>query len=160
MGRLGHWGARLEVEELDIGSAEDKLVGALTGKIRADLTESDTALHVVGHIEGVPPLMATFSAKTLRSRVLGVLRRKSSLSTGDPLFDARIEVHTRTEALVRDLVGNDGFQSAVMTLVTHCGAFEIKPGRVEVIAPLTELDLRSELPVAVAAILRHLANRA
>lgn len=158
-GRLGHWGAEIEVEELDTGSAEDKLAGALLrGKIRADLMESDTVLRVGGHIEGMPPLIATFSAKTLKSRMLGMFRRR--FTTGDPLFDTRVEVETRTEALVRELVSNDGFQSAVMTLVTHCGAFEVKPGRVEAIAALTELDLRSEVPLAVGAVLRHLANRA
>lgn len=157
-GRIGHWGAEIEVDELDVGSAEAKMLDALRGKIRADLTESDTALRVRGSLQGAPPLIATFSAKTLKGRVLGMFRKR--FTTNDPLFDARVEVETRTEALVLELIRNDGFQSAVMTLVTHAGAFAVQPGKVEVIAPLTDLDLRSELPLAVAAMLRHLANRA
>lgn len=157
VGRLDHWGATLEVDELDVESAEGKLLDAMTGRLRADLTESDTALRVRGRAQGVPPMIAKFWPRTLGRKVKGLWRKRTT--TGDLLFDAKIEVETRTDAFVRDMIRNDGFQSAIMTLVSHCGGLEIDVDRIEVLAPLTQLDLRAELPLAVAAMLRHLADR-
>jgi hypothetical protein len=42
-------------------------------------------------------------------------------------------------------------------LTSHCGVVEVEPGQLSVLAPLTDLDLRAEVPVAACAFMRHVA---
>lgn len=143
-GRLGCIGAELTVEEIEVEGRD--------GETRLEL-------RVVGTMHSGLPLMVEFGPRTVLDRLRGMLR-KGGFRSGDPLFDHRVQVKTRSEPLLRTLIANDGFQSAVMSLVTVTGGFEIRPGHLEVRASLEDLDLRAEVPLAVASILRHLANQA
>lgn len=156
-GRIDAWGGVIEIQEVLLEDVSDKLEGLLRGGLRSDSLEESTALHVVATAERLPPLMATFTNKTLLARVRSIFKR-SAFATGDPLFDAKIVTETRTPQLLQQLLHNDGFQSAILALVTHTGGFEVAANKLEVLAPLSELDVRAEIPLAAAAVLRHVAR--
>lgn len=141
-GRLGRLGIELTVEEIEVVDSRD-------GHDRLEL-------HVVARTTATLPVFARFGRKTTVARLRGLFDRQRFRS-GDPLLDARVEISTRTPELLRPLLRNDGFQSAVMTLVSSCEAFTLQPGLVDVRAVLDDLDLRAEVPLAVAALLRHVA---
>lgn len=155
-GRLGSWGAQVEIDEVSLEEVGDKLLGSLVrGGIRPDALEADSALRVTIRVGGLQPLMAKFARHSWKTKLAGVFSRRPK--TGDPLFDATIRVESRTFAFLQLLLRNDGFQSAIMTLATHCGEVEVEPGGLSVLAPLTELDLRADIPVAACALMRHVA---
>lgn len=143
--RLAAFGAQIEVEEVE----------RTTGRNRQVVLE----LHVVGQLPQALPLMAKFRPRGFSDRIAGLFGNKGFLS-GDALFDGSIVAETKTADLLRTMLTNEGFQSAVMALVGACGSWEIKPGKIDVRASLEELDFRAEVPLAVACVLRHLANAA
>jgi len=140
-GRLGSWGAEISSE-----------VVMFTDRHKQTYEQ----IRVTAQVQGVQPLLATFSRPTAGSKVLGLFRKR--FKSGDPLFDNTVTVQTRTAEFLRSLLQDDGFQSAVMTLTTHAGDFEVTGGAIELAAKVDELDLRVELPLATAALLRHIAR--
>jgi hypothetical protein len=142
-GRLGGFGVELTAEEVEV-------VDRRGGNDRLEL-------HVIARMPHALPIFARFARSTTLERLRGMFDRER-LRCGDPLLDARVEIRTRTPELLRPLLANDGFQSAVMTLVSSCEEFELRPGLIDVRAVLDDLDLRADVPLAVAALLRHIAN--
>lgn len=142
-GRLGRIGVELSAEEVTVVDSRD-------GKDRLEL-------HVIARMPQGLPVFAHFARKTVRSRVRGLFDAQRFRS-GDPLLDGRVQIRTRTPELLRPLLASDGFQSAVMTLVSSCEAFELQPGLIDVRAVLDDLDLRADVPLAVAALLGHMAS--
>lgn len=142
-GRLGAFEATLAVEELEVTDSR-------TGDTRR-------VLHVTASIPRRLPVVASFARSTLGSRIRHMFDAHRFRS-GDPLLDARVIIRTRTPQLLRPLLANDGFQSAVMSLVSSCEQFELRPGNMDIRANLDDLDLRADVPLAVAALLRHIAN--
>lgn len=142
-GRLGAFGAELTAEEVRVTDSRD-------GHERLDL-------HVVARMPIMLPVYAHFARLTLRVKLARMFDAQRFRS-GDRLLDARVDIRTRTPELLRPLLANDGFQSAVMVLVSSCEQFELQPGLIDVRAVLDDLDLRAEVPLAVAALLRHMAN--
>lgn len=156
-GRLGAWGAEVDIDEVSLSDVSEKLMGSLLrGGMRPDALEADSALEVQVRSTGSQPLIATFAKATTMAKLKRMFGRGQK--TGDTLFDATISVQSRTPALLKQLLANDGFQSAVMTLATHCGEVSVEPGLLHVVAPLTELDLRAEIPIAACAVMRHVAS--
>jgi hypothetical protein len=156
--RLDAWGATVEIDEVLLAEAGVKVATALLqGGFSPDALEAEYAIEVVAEARGIQPLLASFSRRTFGSTLLGLFAKR--VKTGDPLFDARIRCTTATPALVCDLVENDGFQSAVMTLAGHCGTFKVESRKIHVVVPLTDLDLRAEIPLAACSVLRHVALR-
>lgn len=157
-GRLGAWRARIEIDEVLIADASDKLLRmGLGGGLRSDATETDTAIVVKVEADGLQPLMATFVRRTLKARLLSFIQG-GRLKTGDPLFDHTVIATSKTPQFLQQLLQNDGFQSAVLSLTAHCGQVEITPSGLEVAAPLADFDLRAEIPLAAASLLRHVAG--
>lgn len=144
VGRLDHLGAQMVVDEVEREGRQ--------GEVYHEL-------HVVARMPGALPVFATFARKDL-ARTLRGLFAKDRLVLGDPLFDSRIWVQTRTAPLVRTLLANDGLQSAVMTLVAACGEVKLQPGLIDVRASVEDLDVRAEVPLAVGALLHYLARAA
>lgn len=142
-GRLGAFGAELTVEEVQVTDSRD-------GHERLDL-------HVIARMPLMLPVYAHFARLTLRAKLARMFDAKRFRS-GDRMFDARVDIRTRTPELLRPLLVSDGVQSAVLVLVSSCEQFELRPGLVDVRAVLDDLDLRADVPLAVAALLRHMAR--
>lgn len=140
-GRLGRLGIELTTEEIQTVDSRGR--------------KGQLELRVSARMEGALPVIAEFSRMTTLNRIRGMFDRLR-FKSGDPLLDARVEIRTRTPELLRPLVAHDGFQSAVMVLVSACEEVELQPGRLDVRAVLDDLDLRAEVPLAAAALLRHL----
>ncbi len=140
-GRLGGWNADVAVEEVLYTDARG---------------EEYLQIRVDARVEGATPVFAKFRKKSLGTALLGALRK--GLKSGDEMFDSAVTTETSTPEPLEQLLANDGFQSAVMTLTTHAGSFEIKPGNIKLRARIDDLDLRAEVPLAACAILRHIAR--
>ena len=154
--RMQAWAAQVEVEEFLIAGAEDKALSMLAGNLKADGLDAESAIRVTVRLGNVDPLMAKFRNQTFGSRVRNLFSKR--MRSGDPLFDARVAFETKTPARLQHLLANDGFQSAVMSLATHCGAFEVTANGLEVVAPLSDFDLRAEIPLAACALMRRVAR--
>lgn len=145
-GRLGRVGIELTTEEVAVTDRRGQ--------------EQRRELHVVARAPAAPPVIASFARMTTLNRLRGMFDTQR-IRSGDPLLDARVEARSRTPELLRPLLTNDGFQSAVMALVTACEEFELRPALVDVRAVLDDLvDLRAEVPLAVAALVRHMTRSA
>lgn len=140
-GRLGAWNADVAVEEVLYKDARG---------------EEYLQIRVDARVEGAAPVFAKFRKKSLGTALLGAFRKQ--LKSGDAMFDSAVSVESTTPEPLKQLLENDGFQSAVMTLTTHAGSFEIKPGNIKLRARIDDLDLRAEVPLATCAILRHIAH--
>ncbi|MBL4689093.1 MAG: hypothetical protein JKY37_31160 [Nannocystaceae bacterium] len=138
-GRLGSWGAEISSEVVMFTDRHQQTYDQI--RVRAS-------------VQGVQPLLAVFSRPTTKSKIVGLFRKR--FKAGDPLFDHAVAVQTQTPGFLRTLLQNDGFQSAIMTLTTHAERFEVTGGAIELAARVDALDLRAELPLAAAAVLRHI----
>lgn len=142
-GRLGALGVELTVEEIEVTDSRD-------GRTRP-------GVRVKASMPQMLPLIAHFARATWKLRLRRAIDRRRFRS-GDSLLDTRVAITTRTPEILRPLLAKDGFQSAIMSLVSSCDDFWIRPGRIELRAVSEDLDLRAEVPLAVAALLRHIAN--
>ncbi len=138
-GRLHGWRGELQMEEV----------------FRND--EPDPYLRVVASVMGAQPLMATFERRTAKHALKRLFSAK--VRSGDPVFDRSVIITgTRTRPILDTLVRDDGFQSAIMSLTAHCDVVVVESSNLRVMGQLTDFDLRAELPLAAAAVLRHLAR--
>lgn len=137
-GRLHGWGAECVTEEFILND------------------DPEPYLRIHASVTGTQPLLATFERKTAKHSLKRLF--SSKIKTGDPLFDNAVIASSKTPALLQQLLENDGFQSAVMSLTTHCDVVEVQGSSLKTRGQLTDFDLRAELPLAAAALLRHLAR--
>lgn len=137
-GRLHGWGAQCTSEEF----------------VRGD--EPDPFVRVTASVMGAQPLLATFDRRNAKHAFKRLL--SSKIKAGDPLFDNAVIASSKTPAVLTQLLKNDGFQSAVMSLTTHCNSVVVRGSALKVEGQLTDFDLRAEIPLAAAALLRHLAR--
>lgn len=138
-GRLHGWGATCQSEEFILND------------------NPEPSVRVIASVTGAQPLMATFERRTAKHTLKRLF--SSKVTSGDPLFDQSVIITgNRTRAVLNTLVRHDGFQSAIMSLTAHSESVVVNSSTLTVVAQLTDFDLRSEIPLAAVAVLRHLAR--
>lgn len=138
-GRLGEQGIELSVDEVE----------------RKTKDATYLELVVKGRVQQTWAIDARFRRKNPTDTVRGWFGAKR-FTSGDPLFDSRVVVETKSGATLHAIAQRDGFQSAVMDLLGSCGPWSIERGAIEVRADLEDLDHRADVPLAVACVLWHL----